>query len=72
MVCVLLALTLTVVNLRWTAWMRAYRQSTAYDPMNDVSLTTLNLIVLSVFTGLFVLFAARYVRHRDGTRCGSV
>lgn len=72
MVCVLLAMTLTVVNLRWTAWMRAYRQSTVYDPMSDVSLTTINLIVLGVFTGLFVLFAARYVCHRDGTQCGSV
>lgn len=72
MVCVLLAMTLAVVNLRWTAWMRAYRQSAAYDPMSDVSLTTINLIVLGVFTGLFVLFAAQYVRHRDGTRCGSV
>lgn len=72
MVCVLLAMTLTVVNLRWTTWMRAYRQSTVYDPVSDVSLTTINLIVLGVFTGLFVLFAARYVCHKDGTQCGSV
>jgi RNA polymerase sigma factor (sigma-70 family) len=71
-VSVLMALTLVAVNLRWTAWMRAYRQSAVYDPASDVSLTTINLIVLGVFTGLFVLFAARYVSRRDrpATRSG--
>lgn len=72
MVCVLLGMTLTVVNLRWMAWMNAYRLSTHYDSANDFSLKTINLIVLGVFAGLFVLFAARYVRHRDGTRRRSV
>ena len=65
MVCVLLAMTLTVVNLRWAAWTNAYRQSTHYDPINDVSLTTINLIVLGTFVGLLVLFAARHVSHRS-------
>jgi hypothetical protein len=60
----LLALTLTVVNWRWTTWMRVYRDSAAYDPRNDVSLPVINLIVLGAFLGLFVLFALRYLRSR--------
>jgi RNA polymerase sigma factor (sigma-70 family) len=60
----LMAVTLTAVNLRWIAWMHAYRQSTAYDPMNDVSLTTINLVVLGAFIALFSVFATRYVRHK--------
>jgi len=53
MVCVLTAMTLTAVNLRWTAWMYAYRQSAAYDPRGDVSLTTINLILIGLFVALF-------------------
>ena len=64
MVGALMAVTLTAVNLRWTAWMDAYRQSTAYDPRNDVGLTTINLVLLGVFVALFAAFATRYVRDR--------
>jgi|GEM_PF-2167839 hypothetical protein len=70
MVCVLLAMTLTVVNLRWVAWTNAYRQSTYYDPINDVSLTTINLIVLGVFVALFALFVPRHVSCRGRTSRG--
>jgi RNA polymerase sigma factor (sigma-70 family) len=63
-VCTLMAVTLSVVNLRWTAWMHAYRQSTAYDPRNDVSLTTINMILLGLLAVLLVLFAARSFRSR--------
>ncbi len=64
MLCVLLAVTLMVVNLRWAAWMSVYRQSTHYDSINDVSLTTINLIILGAFIGLFALFATRYFHNR--------
>jgi hypothetical protein len=57
-------MTLTAVNLRWTAWMYAYRQSTAHDPRNNVSPTTINLILLGLFVALLVLFATRYVLHK--------
>ena len=63
-VCALLTMMLLAVNLRWTAWMRAYRQSAAYDPRNDVSLLTLNLILLGLFVALITLFATQYVRHK--------
>ncbi len=64
MVGALMAVTLTAVNLRWTAWMDAYRQSTAYDPRNDVGLTAINLVVLGAFVALLAVFATRYVRHK--------
>lgn len=58
------ALTLIAVNLRWTVWMHAYRQSAAYDPRNDVSPTTINLIVLGLFVALFALVATQYTRRK--------
>jgi multisubunit Na+/H+ antiporter MnhB subunit len=69
MVGALMAVTLTIVNLRWTAWMHAYRQSTAYDPINDVNLTTINLVVLGAFIALLSVFATRYIRQK-ATRKG--
>jgi len=64
MVCVLTAMTPTAVNLRWTAWMLAYRQSTAYDRRGDVSLTTINVIVLGVFVVLLALFLTRHISDK--------
>ncbi|OHB66849.1 MAG: hypothetical protein A2Y76_01225 [Planctomycetes bacterium RBG_13_60_9] len=64
MVCALMAVTLTAVNLRWTAWMDAYRQSAAYNPANDVSLLTMNLVILGAFVALLAVFAIRHVRHK--------
>ena len=61
-------LTLAAINLRWTAWMHAYRQSSAYDPRNDVSLLTINLIVLGLFVVLLALFATQYVRHKAASK----
>ncbi len=69
MVGALMAVTLTAVNLRWAVWMHAYRQSTVYEPRNDVSLMTMNLVLLGVFIALFALFTTRYVRHK-ATRKG--
>jgi hypothetical protein len=68
MVCGVLVSTLTAVNLRWAAWMDAYRQSGVYEPVNDVSLTTVNLVVLGAFAVVFALFGAGYVRARGQAR----
>jgi RNA polymerase sigma factor (sigma-70 family) len=67
-VCALLAMTLAAINLRWTAWMHAYRQSAAYDPRSDVSLLSINLILLGLFIALFVLFTAQYIRHKAANK----
>jgi RNA polymerase sigma factor (sigma-70 family) len=63
MACALLAMTLAAVNLRWTTWMGGYRQSSAYDPRNDVTLLTLNTILLGLFIALVALFASQYLWH---------
>jgi RNA polymerase sigma factor (sigma-70 family) len=62
--CALLAMTLAAVNLGWTAWMGGYRQSSAYDPRNDVTLLTLNLIFLGLLVALVALFATQHGRHK--------
>jgi carbon starvation protein CstA len=62
--CTLMAMMLTAINLRWTAWMHAYRQSSAYDPGNDFSLTTINLVLLGLVVALVTLFATQYARRK--------
>lgn len=50
-------LNLAVVNLRWTAWMGAYRRSAVFAyGGREMSLIAVNLMVLAVFGGLVVLF----------------
>jgi len=63
------ALTFGAVNLRWQHWMEAYRRSTLYDPTNDVSLTTINLILTAAFllTLTILTLTARRRRARATT-----
>lgn len=42
--------------------------SGVYEPVNDVSLTTVNLVVLGAFAVVFALFGAGYVRARGQAR----
>jgi len=60
------ALTFTAVNLRWQRWMHVYRLSTSYNSLNDVSLTTINLIVAAAFllALLMLTLTARQRRRR--------
>jgi hypothetical protein len=67
--CALLAMTLTAINLRWAAWVDAYRRYPIYDPRNDISLLTLNLILLGLFVAVLALLATQYAR-RKATRGG--
>lgn len=48
----LVVMTLTVINLRWNDWMIVYRQSSQYNPTNDVSLKTINLIVIAAYVAI--------------------
>jgi RNA polymerase sigma factor (sigma-70 family) len=61
----LAVLTLTVVNLRWDIWMRAYRHSSWYDPRNDISRAALDAIILGAFVVLAISQWAFLGRHRD-------
>jgi RNA polymerase sigma factor (sigma-70 family) len=60
----LAVLTLTVVNLRWDAWLRVYRHSSWYDPRNDISLAALDAIILGAFVVLAISHWAFLGRHR--------
>ena len=63
-------LTFGAVNLRWHHWMAAYRRSTLYDPTNDVSLKTINLIMTAAFLlalTILTLTARRRRRHARAT-----
>ena len=61
---VLGVMTLTLINLRWTVWMDAYRQTSSYNPTNDVSLRTLDLIVVGAYLALAVPMVWRFVASR--------
>lgn len=68
-VCTLVAVMLAVVNLRWTAWMEAYQQSTVYNLKNDVSVWTINLVVLSLYVALVLVMVWRCAvsrKHENG------
>jgi len=64
MLCAIVAVTLAAVNIRWHAWMHAYRQSSAYNPTNDVSLRTINLIAVCLYLAVTLFVAWSYVRAR--------
>jgi len=59
----LAVLTFGAVNLRWQHWMDTYRRSSLYDPTNDVSLTTINLIITAAFLLALTMLIVT-ARHR--------
>lgn len=48
-------LNLAVVNLRWTQWMVAYRQSSLYQPGNDLPLWAVNVMIVGLVAVLIVM-----------------
>ncbi|MFH1738683.1 MAG: RNA polymerase sigma factor [bacterium] len=58
------ALNLIIVNLRWEAWMRLYRETPDYSPSSDLPLWVLNLIILGVFAFLFGMFMRMESKQR--------
>jgi RNA polymerase sigma factor (sigma-70 family) len=55
-----MSMTLIAVNLCWVAWMTAYRRSWAYDAGSDMSVRTINLIVVGVAIAVIALLATRH------------
>lgn len=49
-------LNLVVVNLRWNSWMGFYRQSLLYQPSGDLPLWAMNLLIVTVFGCLVLVF----------------
>jgi carbon starvation protein CstA len=66
--CALLTMTLAAINLRWAAWVDAYRRFPLYDPRKDITLLTLDLILLGFLVALVALFATQYARHKAARR----
>ncbi len=61
-------LTFGAVNLRWQHWMHAYRRSKSYNPINDVSVTTINLIIAAAFLLALVMLILTTRHHRRAVR----
>jgi RNA polymerase sigma factor (sigma-70 family) len=56
--------TVAVVNWRWDAWMVAYRQTWVYEPMSDLPLWAINLLLAGLFLWMFARLFLLDRRHR--------
>lgn len=57
-------LSLSVVNLRWNAWMVHYRMSRFYEPINDQPRWVMNLLLGALFAAFIVACAFKDRRGR--------
>jgi len=53
------AVTLVVVNLRWEAWLVAYRKSALYQSNADLPLWAMNLLIVALTAWTTILLARR-------------
>jgi len=60
------AWTVAVVNWKWDAWMEAYRRTSLYDPMSDLPLWAMNLLIAALFFWMFLRLAQLDRQHRGG------
>ncbi len=58
------AWTVAVVNWKWNAWMEAYRRTWVYEPMADLPLWAMNLLLAAMYLWIFLRFAQLDRRHR--------
>lgn len=58
------AWTVAVVNWRWEPWMDAYRRTSLYDPMADLPLWAMNLLLAALFLWICLRLARLDRRHR--------
>jgi RNA polymerase sigma factor (sigma-70 family) len=58
------AWTVAAVNWRWEAWMEAYRRTSVYDPMSDLPLSAMNVLLAVLFAWIFLRLARLDRRHR--------
>ena len=60
------AWTVAVVNWKWEAWMEAYRRTSTYEPMADLPLWAMNVLLAALYLWIFLRFAQLDRRHRPG------
>lgn len=63
----LCALNLTVINLRWNLWMRAYQEHPSYNAPTSLSRWTLNVIIAAIMATLLTIFLVLDSRQRKHT-----
>ena len=52
-----MAVTFAVVNWRWEDWMVAYRRTRVYEPMSDLPLWAMNVLLVVLFAWVFLRLA---------------
>ena len=52
-----MAVTFAVVNWRWEAWMVAYRRTRVYEPMSDLPLWAMNVLLVALFAWVLLRLA---------------
>ena len=50
------AWTVALVNWKWEAWMTAYRQTSVYEPLSDLPLWAMNVLLAAVYLWVTVRF----------------
>ena len=56
--------TAIVVNMRWEAWMEAYRRTSVYEPLADLPLWAMNVLLAAVYVWVFLNMFRLDRRHR--------
>ena len=59
------AWTVAVVNWKWAAWMEAYRRTSTYEPMADLPLWAMNILLAALYFWIFTRFVQLDRRHRQ-------
>ena len=49
-----MAVTFAVVNWRWERWMEAYRRTRFYEPLSDLPLWAMNVLLVALFAWVFL------------------
>lgn len=58
--------TAIVVNAHWEAWMVAYRRTTVYEPLADLPLWAMNVLLAAVYLWVFLRMFQLDLRHGQG------
>ena len=60
----LCALNLTIINLRWTKWLKAYENNPAYNSPTNLSRWTMNIIIATIMAALLIIFVTLDTKQR--------